>query len=241
MPKAQSVAAWVVFFFRSNLPWHFLQGWTMPDLDNIRAEIERMRVQVSRQRKEILQLQRAGINSLPAEALLARMLANIDNLCAERDKLKKERAPTKGRVLGGRSWAWWLNLFNGTTTTPTILHGLRPWPKCKTTRGYCQSGQIMSASALLASNPHPTDSDIDDAMSGNICRCGTYVRIREAIKQAAQSSGQGGWLWSSITSLPEPPPGSIDTRGPSLPAQVSAGRCSRGCGPFAEPELAVRQ
>jgi isoquinoline 1-oxidoreductase subunit alpha len=52
--------------------------------------------------------------------------------------------------------------------------------------GYCQSGQIMSATALLASNPHPSDSDIDDAMSGNICRCGTYVRIREAIKQAAQ-------------------------------------------------------
>ncbi len=58
--------------------------------------------------------------------------------------------------------------------------------------GYCQSGQIMSAAALLASNPHPTDSDIDDAMSGNICRCGTYVRIREAIKQAAKSSGQRG-------------------------------------------------
>jgi isoquinoline 1-oxidoreductase alpha subunit len=58
--------------------------------------------------------------------------------------------------------------------------------------GYCQSGQIMSASALLVSNPHPSDADIDDAMSGNICRCGTYVRIREAIKQAAQSSGQGG-------------------------------------------------
>ena len=58
--------------------------------------------------------------------------------------------------------------------------------------GYCQSGQIMSASALLASSPHPTDSDIDAAMSGNICRCGTYVRIREAIKQAAQSTGQGG-------------------------------------------------
>ena len=52
--------------------------------------------------------------------------------------------------------------------------------------GHCQSGQIMSASALLASNPHPTDSDIDAAMSGNICRCGTYLRIREAIKQAAQ-------------------------------------------------------
>ena len=52
--------------------------------------------------------------------------------------------------------------------------------------GYCQSGQIMSASALLAANPRPTDADIDDAMSGNICRCGTYVRIREAIKRAAQ-------------------------------------------------------
>jgi isoquinoline 1-oxidoreductase alpha subunit len=52
--------------------------------------------------------------------------------------------------------------------------------------GYCQSGQVMSASALLASNPHPSDSEIDDAMSGNICRCGTYVRIREPIKQAAQ-------------------------------------------------------
>ena len=53
--------------------------------------------------------------------------------------------------------------------------------------GYCQSGQIMSASALIAGNPHPSDADIDDAMSGNICRCGTYVRIREAIKHAAQS------------------------------------------------------
>ena len=61
-------------------------------------------------------------------------------------------------------------------------------PQC----GYCQSGQIMSASALLASKPNPTDSDIDGAMSGNICRCGTYVRIREAIKQAARSSGKGG-------------------------------------------------
>ena len=56
-------------------------------------------------------------------------------------------------------------------------------PQC----GYCQSGQIMSASALLASNAHPTDSDIDDAMSGNICRCGTYLRIREAIKLATQT------------------------------------------------------
>jgi isoquinoline 1-oxidoreductase alpha subunit len=51
--------------------------------------------------------------------------------------------------------------------------------------GYCQSGQIMSAAALLARAPNPTDADIDAAMSGNICRCGTYVRIRAAIKQAA--------------------------------------------------------
>jgi isoquinoline 1-oxidoreductase subunit alpha len=58
--------------------------------------------------------------------------------------------------------------------------------------GYCQSGQVMSASALLAGNPHPTDKDIDDAMSGNICRCGTYVRIREAIKLAAEPNGKAG-------------------------------------------------
>ena len=55
-------------------------------------------------------------------------------------------------------------------------------PQC----GYCQSGQIMSATALLAAKPNPTDSDIDAAMSGNICRCGTYLRIREGIKRAAQ-------------------------------------------------------
>jgi isoquinoline 1-oxidoreductase alpha subunit len=51
--------------------------------------------------------------------------------------------------------------------------------------GYCQSGQIMSAAALLAATPQPDDADIDAAMAGNICRCGTYVRIREAIKRAA--------------------------------------------------------
>ncbi|WP_026359416.1 (2Fe-2S)-binding protein [Sphingomonas sp. PR090111-T3T-6A] len=54
--------------------------------------------------------------------------------------------------------------------------------------GYCQSGQIMSAAALLASNPSPDDADIDAAMAGNICRCGTYVRIREGIKHAARSA-----------------------------------------------------
>jgi isoquinoline 1-oxidoreductase subunit alpha len=55
-------------------------------------------------------------------------------------------------------------------------------PQC----GYCQSGQIMSATALLKSNPKPTDADIDDAMSGNICRCGTYDRIRKAIHLASE-------------------------------------------------------
>ena len=55
-------------------------------------------------------------------------------------------------------------------------------PQC----GYCQSGQIMSAAALLSANPRPTDAQIDDAMVGNICRCGTYFRIRKAIHCAAQ-------------------------------------------------------
>jgi isoquinoline 1-oxidoreductase alpha subunit len=54
--------------------------------------------------------------------------------------------------------------------------------------GYCQSGQIMSAAALLAKNPHPDDADIDAAMAGNICRCGTYVRIRAAIKRAGDEA-----------------------------------------------------
>lgn len=61
-------------------------------------------------------------------------------------------------------------------------------PQC----GYCQSGQIMSAAALLAKTPAPTDADIDTAMAGNICRCGTYVRIRKAIHRAAELSGKEG-------------------------------------------------
>lgn len=55
-------------------------------------------------------------------------------------------------------------------------------PQC----GYCQAGQLMSAAALLKDNPNPSDADIDEAMAGNICRCGTYPRIRAAIKQAAK-------------------------------------------------------
>jgi hypothetical protein len=75
----------------------------MPDLDFIRREIERMRVQVGRQRREILQLQRAGISTASAELLLGRMHGTIDDLCAQRDRLKKEQ-PAEPRVLGGQSW-----------------------------------------------------------------------------------------------------------------------------------------
>ena len=60
-------------------------------------------------------------------------------------------------------------------------------PQC----GYCQAGQIMSAAALLATNPKPTDADIDTAMSGNLCRCGTYVGLRDAVKQVA-ATRKGG-------------------------------------------------
>ncbi|MDE2088650.1 MAG: hypothetical protein KGJ12_01370, partial [Gammaproteobacteria bacterium] len=60
-------------------------------------------------------------------------------------------------------------------------------PQC----GYCQSGQLMAAAALLARNPHPSDKEIDDAMSGNLCRCGTYQRVRSAIHRAARLMHKG--------------------------------------------------
>jgi isoquinoline 1-oxidoreductase subunit alpha len=80
----------------------------------------------------------------------------------------------------------WITTIEAIGTTPAGKRIQEAWialevPQC----GYCQSGQIMSASALLANTPKPTDADIDAAMAGNICRCGTYVRIRAAIKQAA--------------------------------------------------------
>lgn len=77
--------------------------------------------------------------------------------------------------------------------SPDLSHPLQQaWieidvPQC----GYCQSGQIMSAAVLLAEKPKPTDSDIDEAMSGNICRCGTYSRIRAAIHRAAEMKATG--------------------------------------------------
>ena len=76
----------------------------MTDLDFVRREIEHMRVQVGRQRKEILELRRAGISTTSAEALLGRMHAKIDDLCAERDRLKREQPARRVGALGGRSW-----------------------------------------------------------------------------------------------------------------------------------------
>ncbi len=78
--------------------------------------------------------------------------------------------------------------------SPNLTHPLqRAWleldvPQC----GYCQSGQIMSAAVLLKENANPSDEDIDEAMSGNVCRCGTYVRIRRAIHRAAEMAATGG-------------------------------------------------
>jgi isoquinoline 1-oxidoreductase alpha subunit len=76
--------------------------------------------------------------------------------------------------------------IEGVGATPAGAKVQKAWLDLEVVQcGYCQSGQIMSATALLAATPHPDDSDIDAAMAGNICRCGTYVRIREAIKRAA--------------------------------------------------------
>ena len=76
----------------------------MPDIGFVRGEIQRTRLQVLRQRKEIMQLQRAGISTTPAEALLERMLNKIDDLCAERDRLKKKLKKGLPRRMLGRHW-----------------------------------------------------------------------------------------------------------------------------------------
>lgn len=73
-------------------------------------------------------------------------------------------------------------------STPAGGRVQRAWRELDVVQcGYCQSGQVMAASALIASNGNPSDADIDAAMSGNICRCGTYIRIRAAIKQATKA------------------------------------------------------
>jgi len=81
-----------------------------------------------------------------------------------------------------------ITTIEGIGATPVGAKVQKAWLELEVVQcGYCQSGQIMSAAALLANNPNPDDADIDAAMSGNICRCGTYVRIREAIKRAAKA------------------------------------------------------
>jgi isoquinoline 1-oxidoreductase alpha subunit len=85
-------------------------------------------------------------------------------------------------ALNGRT----VTTIEGVAASPAGAKVQKAWLDLEVIQcGYCQSGQIMSAAALLASTPSPDDSDINAAMSGNICRCGTYVRIREAIKLAA--------------------------------------------------------
>ena len=79
--------------------------------------------------------------------------------------------------------------IEGVGATPVGAKVQKAWLDLEVIQcGYCQSGQIMSAAALLATTPKPDDADIDAAMAGNICRCGTYVRIREAIKKAAEAA-----------------------------------------------------
>jgi isoquinoline 1-oxidoreductase alpha subunit len=86
-------------------------------------------------------------------------------------------------ALGGRS----VTTIEGVGETDAGRRIQKAWLDLEVIQcGYCQSGQIMAASALLATNASPNDEDIDAAMAGNICRCGTYVRIREGIKLAAQ-------------------------------------------------------
>ena len=101
-------------------------------------------------------------------------------------------------LMGGRAVRSCMTRASAAASEPiTTIEGLSPdglhpvqvaWealdvPQC----GYCQAGQIMSAAALLQHTPHPTDAEIDTAMSGNLCRCGTYTRIRQAIHEAAEA------------------------------------------------------
>ena len=82
-----------------------------------------------------------------------------------------------------------ITTIEGIGATPAGAKVQKAWLDLEVIQcGYCQSGQIMSASALLATKPKPDDADIDAAMAGNICRCGTYVRIREAIRKAAEAA-----------------------------------------------------
>jgi isoquinoline 1-oxidoreductase subunit alpha len=99
-------------------------------------------------------------------------------------------APVRSCVLPvGSIGARQVTTIEGIGSTATGSRVQKAWLDLEVIQcGYCQSGQIMSAAALLTTTPRPDDADIDAAMAGNICRCGTYVRIRDAIKQAAKGS-----------------------------------------------------
>jgi isoquinoline 1-oxidoreductase subunit alpha len=99
-------------------------------------------------------------------------------------------APVRScQLLVGRLGSRAVTTIEAIGDTPAGQKIRRAWLELEVMQcGYCQPGQIMSAAALLASNPTPQDADIDAAMAGNICRCGTYVRIREGIKHASRSA-----------------------------------------------------
>jgi isoquinoline 1-oxidoreductase alpha subunit len=90
--------------------------------------------------------------------------------------------------IGARS----ISTIEAIGVTPTGSTVQKAWLDLEVVQcGYCQSGQIMSAAALLKKTPKPNDADIDAALAGNLCRCGTYIRIRNAVKAAAQRLGEG--------------------------------------------------
>lgn len=104
------------------------------------------------------------------------------------DGVPRRSCITPIRAIGGAS----IRTIETLAATPTGRALQQAWLDLEVVQcGYCQSGQLMSAAALLAGNPAPTDGDIDTVMSGNICRCGTYGRIRAAIKQAATRIADG--------------------------------------------------
>lgn len=104
------------------------------------------------------------------------------------DGVPRRSCVTPIRAIGGAS----IRTIETLEATPTGRELQQAWLDLEVVQcGYCQSGQLMSAAALLAGNPSPTDADIDTVMSGNICRCGTYGRIRAAIKQAATRIADG--------------------------------------------------
>jgi isoquinoline 1-oxidoreductase alpha subunit len=101
------------------------------------------------------------------------------------DGLPVRSCVTPMAAVGGRK----VTTIEAIGATPAGMKVQKAWVDLDVVQcGYCQSGQIMSAAALIAANPNPSDADIDAAMAGNICRCGTYTRIRAAIKQAVKES-----------------------------------------------------